>query len=229
MDSVPQFDLGVVCGRFGHEQIGHKSLFDWGLKLCRRLYIIVGSAQERGTLRNPFSVETRIDVIKATYPGINEPRLVVSGLNDMTNELDVNEEWGKYLKSHIEDKMHKFANLMIYGNDEFRSKWFAGEDLVNTAEMVIPRSAIPVSGTQVRGLLTIDAESEWQKCTPELVHFMYQRLRAELMEVSEYRQIYDIVRRGKVMDLDSFMKAYKQFEEEDRNKKLAELQKLTIK
>lgn len=225
MDSVPQFDLGVVCGRFGHEQIGHKSLFDFGLKMCRRVYIIVGSAQERGTLRNPFSVETRIKVIKETYPGIQESRLVVAGLNDMTNELDVNEEWGKYLKEHIESKMHKFANLMIYGNDEFRSRWFASEDLVNTAELVVPRSTIPVSGTQVRGLLTIDAEREWQKCTPELVHYMYSQLRAELMEVSAYKKIYDIVRRGKVMDLDAFMKVYKTFEDEDKKKKLAELQK----
>lgn len=225
MDSVPQFDLGVVCGRFGHEQIGHKSLFDVGLRMCRRVYIIVGSAQERGTLRNPFSVETRIKVIKETYPGIQESRLVVAGLNDMTNELDVNEEWGKYLKKHIESKMHKFANLMIYGNDEFRSRWFASEDLVNTAELVVPRSTIPVSGTQVRGLLTIDAEREWQKCTPELVHYMYPQLRAELMEVSAYKEIYDIVRRGKVMDLDAFMKVYKTFEDEDKKKKLAELQK----
>lgn len=225
MDSVPQFDLGVVCGRFGHEQIGHKSLFDFGLKMCRRVYIIVGSAQERGTLRNPFSVETRIKVIKETYPGIQESRLVVAGLNDMTNELDVNEEWGKYLKEHIESKMHKFANLMIYGNDEFRSRWFASEDLVNTAELVVPRSTIPVSGTQVRGLLTIDAEREWQKCTPELVHYMYSQLRAELMGVSAYKEIYDIVRRGKVMDLDAFMKVYKTFEDEDKKKKLAELQK----
>lgn len=225
MDSVPQFDLGVVCGRFGHEQIGHKSLFDFGLKMCRRVYIIVGSAQERGTLRNPFSVETRIKVIKETYPGIQESRLVVAGLNDMTNELDVNEEWGKYLKEHIESKMHKFANLMIYGNDEFRSRWFASEDLVNTAELVVPRATIPVSGTQVRGLLTIDAEREWQKCTPELVHYMYSQLRAELMGVSAYKEIYDIVRRGKVMDLDAFMKVYKTFEDEDKKKKLAELQK----
>jgi len=56
------YELGVVCGRFGHEQIGHVSLFDTCMALCKRTLILVGSAQESGTLRNPFRVETRIDV-----------------------------------------------------------------------------------------------------------------------------------------------------------------------
>lgn len=221
MGNVPYFDLAVICGRFGHETLGHKSLFDYGLTLCQREYIIVGSAQERGTLRNPFSVETRIDVIRSTYPGVPESRLMVGGLNDMTNELDVNEEWGKYLKAHIINQVHKFPNLMIYGNDEFRSKWFSAEDLVGTAELVLPRSTIPISGTEIRGMLVIDDEASWQKNTPQLIHIMYQRLRNELMAVPVYKEIYDKVRREKVMDLDAFMKVYKQYEEVDRQQKLA--------
>ncbi len=224
MNTSPKFDLGVACGRFGHEHLGHQSLFDMGLNLCKRVYIIVGSAQERGTLRNPFPVETRIRVIRESYPGVPESQLVIGGLNDMTNELDINEEWGRYLKSHIESKMHKFARLMIYGNDEFRSRWFAPEDLVNTAELVVPRSTIPISGTQVRGLLTIDDEKGWQKCTSEMIHYLYPELRAELMSVPVYKEIYDLVRREKLMDLDAFMRIYARFEEADRQKKLAELQ-----
>lgn len=226
MDRVPFFDLGITCGRFGHEHLGHQSLFDLGLKMCRRVYVIVGSAQERGTLRNPFPVETRINVIKETYPGMADNRLIVGGLNDLTNELDISSDWGKYLKSHIENKMHKFANLMVYGNDEFRSQWFAPEDLVNTTEMIVARSTIPISGTQIRGYLTIDDETSWQKCTSQMIHYMYPELRAELMSVPVYREIYNEVRRAKVMDLDSFMKVYSKFEEADRQQKLAELQKI---
>ena len=222
--AAPRFDMGVTIGRFGHVQLGHNSLFDMSMSLCRRTYIIVGSAQERDTLRNPFTVETRIKAIRECYPGVPESKLIIGGLNDMTNELDINTEWGRYLKSHIIAKMHKFASLMVYGNDEFRSQWFSAEDLKHTAEIVIPRSTIPISGTQVRGLLLIDDEAAWQKCTNEMIHFMYPELREELMSVPVYKEIYDIVRRGE-MDLDSFMKVYKQYEEEDRQKKLAELQK----
>lgn len=221
--SVTHFDLAMVCGRFGHEHLGHKSLFDLGLELCQRVYIIVGSAQERGTLRNPFSVETRIRVIRETYPGVSESRLIIGGLNDMTNELDINYEWGSYLKAHVTNKIHKFANLMIYGNDEFRSRWFSKEDIVGVNEFVVARETLPISGTQIRGMLVIDDEAEWQKYTPELVHHLYPMLRAEIMEVPVYREIYDLVRREPVMDMDAFMKVYEKFEEADKKAKLAEI------
>lgn len=221
MDKFSYFDLAVICGRFGHEHLGHKQLFDFALDMSKRLYIIVGSAQERDTLRNPYSVETRIDVIRETYPGMSSERLIIGGLNDMTNELDINTEWGKYVKAHVINKTGKFANLMVYGNDEFRSKWFDGDDLIDTSEFVLPRSRIPISGTQIRGMLLLDNRQEWQKWTPDMIHSMYPKLREELMSVPVYRKIYDEVRQEKLMDMDAFMKVYKRYEEEDRQRKLA--------
>ena len=101
MNNVPVFDMGVTIGRFGHVQLGHNSLFEMSMRLCRRTYVIVGSAQERGTLRNPFTVETRIKAIRECYPGVSPNELIIGGLNDMTNELGINTEWGKYLKGHV--------------------------------------------------------------------------------------------------------------------------------
>lgn len=219
------YDLGVTCGRFGHEHLGHISLFDASMRLCKRTLILVGSAQESRTLRNPFDVGTRIEVIRETYPGETENTLMVRGINDLTNEYDINTDWGKYVKSEVEYHRHKFANLMVYGNDEFRSKWFAPEDLVGTAELIIPRSTIPISGTMIRGLLVINDEANWQKATHQLIHGMYGRLRDELMSVPVYQEIYNRIRIGD-MSLDNFMKVYKEFEEADKANKLVELSKI---
>lgn len=218
------FDLGVICGRFGHEHNGHVSLFDTSRLLCKRTLILVGSAQEHGTLRNPFRVETRIDVIRETYPGESEEALMVRGINDLTNEYDITTDWGKFVKSEVEYHKHKFANLMVYGNDEFRSNWFAPEDLIGTAEIILPRSIIPVSGTMIRGLLVINDETRWQNTTPSLIHGMYNRLRDELMSVPVYKEIYNQIRGGD-LSLDSFMKVYKELEAKDKAEKLAKLQK----
>ena len=196
MSNFKFYDLGVVCGRFGHEQIGHVSLFRTCMALCKRTLILVGSSQEYGTLRNPFRVETRIEVIKETFPGETEDTLMIRGIRDLTNEFDITSDWGKFVKSEVITHKHKFANLMVYGNDEFRSKWFAPEDLIGTAELIIPRSTIPVSGTMVRGMLVIGDETGWQKATDPLIHGMYSRLRDELMEVDVYQKIYDRVRVG---------------------------------
>ena len=217
------FDLGVICGRFGHEHNGHVSLFDTSRLLCKRTLILVGSAQEHGTLRNPFRVETRIDVIRETYPGESEEALMVRGINDLTNEYDITTDWGKFVKSEVEYHKHKFANLMVYGNDEFRSNWFAPEDLIGTAEIILPRSTIPVSGTMIRGLLVINDETRWQNTTPSLIHGMYNRLRDELMSVPVYKEIYNQIRGGD-LSLDSFMKVYKELEAKDKAEKLAKLQ-----
>ena len=94
MSNYKFYDLGVVCGRFGHEQIGHVSLFDACKTLCKRTLILVGSAQEHSTLRNPFRVETRIEVIRETYPGESEETFMVRGINDLTNEYDITHDWG---------------------------------------------------------------------------------------------------------------------------------------
>ncbi len=218
------YDLGVVCGRFGHEHLGHVSLFDSCRSLCKRTLILVGSAQESGTLRNPYPVETRIDVIRETYPGETEETLMVRGIKDLTNEYDITHDWGKFVKSEVEHHKHKFASLMVYGNDEFRSNWFAPEDLIGTAELIIPRSTIPISATMVRGMLVIDDEAAWQKATHPLIHGMYGRLRDELMSVQVYKEIYNRVRKGD-MSIDSFMKVYKELEEADKATKLAEIAK----
>ena len=222
--SVPQADLGAICGRFGPITIGHASLFDRSLTRCRRTCIIVGSAQERCTLRNPLSIETRIKLIRESYPGVPENQLCIFGLNDMTNELDISTDWGKYLKENIVARMHKFPDVMFYGNDEFRSRWFAHEDLINTEETVVPRSTIPVSATQSRGLLLINDEQGWQKISPQMIHFRFKDIRDELMATPIYQKIYDEVRRYKHMDLDAFMKVYKVYEKADYEQKLTEIQ-----
>ena len=224
MSEYKFYDLGVICGRFGHEHLGHVSLFDTCQKLCKRTLILVGSAQESGTLRNPFRVETRIDVIKETYPGESEDTFTVRGINDLKNEFNTNNDWGTYLKSQIEYHKHKFADLLVYGNDGFRTQWFTPEQLGNTAELVIPRKENGISATLVRGMLVIDDEKSWQQHTPSLIHGMYGRLRDELMNVPVYKDIYNDIRKGD-MSLDSFMNVYKILEEKDKQKKLAQLEK----
>jgi len=218
------YDLGLVCGRFAHEQLGHVSLFETCRKLCKRTLILVGSAQESKTLRNPFRLETRIDVIKETYPGESEETFMIRGINDLSNEYDVSTNWGKFIKSEVEYHKHKFASLMIYGNDDFRSKWFSPDDLIGTAELIIPRSTIPISATMVRGFIVINDETRWQRATHPLIHGMYNRLRDEIMNVPVYKEIYDRIRVGD-LTIHHFMDVYRQFEQEDKDKKLAELQK----
>ena len=184
------YDVGLIVGRFQHFHIGHKSLVENAYKLCDRVLILVGSAQESGTLRNPYLPSTRIDVIREIY-GRDNDILQVKELNDLTDENDITPDWGRYVLKNVKTHIRKAPSLMVYGNDEFRSKWFAPEDIEDTAELVIPRSKIPISATLLREALVKDNFEYWSKFVDEKTHKMYDRLRRELLATDPYREMYE--------------------------------------
>ena len=189
------YDVGLIVGRFQHFHIGHKSLVENAYKLCDRVLILVGSAQESGTLRNPYLPSTRIDVIREIF-GADNSNLIVKELNDLTNENDINADWGRYVLKNVKRYIRKAPSLMVYGNDEFRSKWFDPNDITDTAELVIPRSRIPISATKLREALVKDDFEYWSKFVDDKTHKMYDRLRSELLATEPYREIYEKMIRG---------------------------------
>ena len=90
---------------------------------------------------------------------------------------------------------------------------------MKTAELIIPRSANPISATTIRGLLVIGDKKSWQENTHPLVHNMYDRLRDEILSVTSYKKIYDEIKKYD-FSLDSFMNIYKKLEEIDKIEKL---------
>ena len=185
---VPKYDVGFICGRFNMLQDGHYDLIKTGLSLCRRLIVVVGSAQEYGTIRNPFRVETRMQCIKECFLEYGD-RIKIVSLPDLSNENDISSDWGQYLLDFVTTIFHKKPNIMIYGNDESRTRWFSNEQLKNIAIHIINRSDIPISGTQVRELLALDNREEWMKWIPDFLHYKYDELRAELLECTYYREL----------------------------------------
>ncbi len=189
MNSKP-YDIGLVVGRFQHFHIGHKFLVDNAYKLCDRVLILVGSAQEYGTLRNPYPTSTRIDVIREIY-GEDTENLMVKELNDLTNENDITADWGRYVLRNVKTHIRKKPNIMVYGDDEFRSKWFAAEDRKGIAELIVSRDDIPICATKLREALVKDDFDYWSKFVDEKTHKMYDRLRSELLRTDPYREMYE--------------------------------------
>lgn len=181
------YDVGLICGRFQTFHIGHESLVETGLKLCDRILILIGSAQECGTERNPYNINTRTKMLKSIYG--DDPNIMIYGLADMTDENDIRPEWGRYLLDNADRYIYKPPELMIYGNDESRSHWFAPEDIIDTSELIVNRGRIPISATMVREKMVQDDRKEWMTMVNPKLHKMYNELRDELMTVPYYRDI----------------------------------------
>jgi cytidyltransferase-like protein len=186
------YDCGLICGRFQTFHIGHESLVETGLKLCDRVLILVGSSQESGTERNPYDVATRMDMLRAIY-GNDSDVIMMHGLADLTDENDIRPEWGRYLLDAVDRYLYKAPELMIYGNDESRSRWFDPEDIRDTSEFIVNRGRIPISATMVREAMVFDRRKEWMSMVNPKLHKMYNRLREELMGVPFYQ---DMLRKG---------------------------------
>ena len=157
--NVKEHDVGLICGRFQTFHLGHERLVNAGLKLCDRVVIMIGSSQESGTERNPFNITTREKMIRTVYG--NDERLLIYGIPDLTNENDIRPEWGRYLLDHVDQHVFKAPELMIYGNDEARSKWFDPKDIINTSEYIINRGKLNISATMVREAMMLDDRRKW--------------------------------------------------------------------
>ena len=212
---------GLVIGRFDPIHIGHCKLINESLKRCNKTLVLVGSAQESGTLRNPLDIKTRIALIRSSYPELGENELLIKGINDLKNELNNDFSWGEFVKSEGTRHLGCFTDLIIYGNDPIKRTWFNPKDIPETYELFIPRDEI--SGTYVRGLIVIDDRENWEKVTPNLIHNMYDEIRNKIMKVSAYKKIYAQIKTN--LTIENFFKVYQKFEKEDYKKKLSALKR----
>lgn len=177
----------MLTGRLAIIHNGHEQLIDISEQLSEELLIFVGSAQEQGTVRNPFSANTRIKMIKAIYPQDN---IIVRPLNDLTHEDDITVEWGKYLLRKSIEVFNDKPQLMVYGNDEARSNWFDKQDIKDMTEIIVSRHSIPISATQCRFLMAINNKDEWCKYHNPAIHKYFEELREELLWIKYYREIF---------------------------------------
>ncbi len=79
------YDYGVFIGRFQPFHEGHAKVVNTALENVDKLIILIGSANNPRTIRNPFTFEERKEFISALYAKeIAEGRIILKPLNDMT-------------------------------------------------------------------------------------------------------------------------------------------------
>ena len=138
------YDVGLVCGRFQTFHKGHEKLIDTGLLLCDRMLMLVGSAQECGTKRNPLNVNTRIKMIREVYG--DDPYVSVdaawrlsSHVKHIKNVEDIYKECD-YITVHVpaldstKGMINKDAFAMM--KDGVKILNFARDILVNDDDMI---------------------------------------------------------------------------------------------
>ncbi len=180
-----EFEFGLVLGRFQGMHLGHKEIIDITRKLCKKTLVLIGSAQESGTLRNPFQLETRKKMVEKIY---QEKDVMIGALDDLTNENDISFEWGRYILENVEKMYGQKPDLMVYGKDESRKGWFSEEDSQFFSEILVARKKRNISATELREYLVQDCKEEWKRYVPEEIWDRYDDLREELLKLDCYQK-----------------------------------------
>ena len=190
---MKKYKLGVVCGRFQGFHNGHRKIIDEAINQCEKVVVLIGSAQAKGTLLNPFDYEFRKEMISRVYSfpfRISETSSFaiypIDDLNDgyVAHSGD-NTEWGKYLLSRISFLCGENPDAIFSGREAVREGWFSPQ--TNLDEIYVDRSDLPISSTQIRNIiLNAEIEDDLQevyKNIPAQLWRYIPRMKAILSEV----------------------------------------------
>lgn len=167
------YKLGLLVGRFQALHLGHERMIRDAIALCGRVAVFIGSSQESGTQKNPFSYETRERMLKAVFgDAIEVYPLPDAGLGN-------NRLWGQYVLDRVNAACGRKPDLFITGREERRVSWF--EDKEDISELVVPK-VIEASATQMREYLARGEEEAWKALTPRALHPMFHELRSEVLK-----------------------------------------------
>lgn len=184
MNNKP-YRLGILVGRFQTLHSGHTDMINRAIELCDKVGIFVGSSNESGTNKNPFSYETREDMLKTVFG--NE--VFVFPLPDIG--VGNNSTWGDYVLKNVVDRFGEMPDLLVSGKEARRVSWFDSVDGASIAELYIPKT-IEISATEMRDFLINDDCESWKKYTDSKLWGKYEKLRQEVLLSKDNSETHSI-------------------------------------
>jgi len=94
------FDCLVFIGRFQPPHLGHLAVIHEALKRARQVIVMVGSAWQARSLRNPWRFEERLQMLRGAFDDEDNARLAVVPLLDALYNNDV---WVRDVQRKVRD------------------------------------------------------------------------------------------------------------------------------
>jgi len=159
---------GLVVMRGQPFHCGHIRLLTAALTKCERLFIVLGSTQEFGTSRNPFTFAERKKMLKRYFNRhfVDHKtsdlwnRIVVIGLPDIFSL-----RWPSYVLDEISNSSSDANITAVFGGSQYDCDWFKDHNL---KAYVIDRTDTEhpyASASMVRDMLTY-GDPRWTHYVP---------------------------------------------------------------
>ncbi|MBQ7714406.1 MAG: adenylyltransferase/cytidyltransferase family protein [Clostridia bacterium] len=168
------YGLGVIVGRFQGIHAGHEMMIDSALGVCSEVAVFIGSSQESGTEKNPFTYEMRRDMLTKLYG----KKIKIFPLPDIG--VGNCAEWGEYVTSCVKEKCGKAPDVCVSGKESRRASWLEGKSGASVAELYVPKT-VEMSATRMRGFFIENDLESWKNFTPPKLWDMYDELRQTVL------------------------------------------------
>lgn len=117
-----EFDFAVFIGRFQPFHAGHLQVVQEGLRRAERLIVLLGSAWQARSPRNPWSHEERERMMRAALSAADNERLLVSPLMDVPHNDDA---WVRNVQATVAGLVtahhrspHRPARIALIGHEK---------------------------------------------------------------------------------------------------------------
>ena len=167
---IKKYRLGLVVGRFQIIHSGHEEIIRRAVELCETAGVFVGSSQESGTSKNPFTFEMRKDMLKDVFGD----EIHVYPLPDLG--AGNNCIWGNYVFQNVFERFGEYPDLFVSGEEERRTGWFSSDMFPGLAQIYVPKT-IDISASRMRNFLIEDDFVSWKEYTNPCLWDRYPELR----------------------------------------------------
>jgi len=166
--SKKKYGLGIIVGRFQILHKGHSEIIKKAIELCDEVGILVGSSEESGTYKNPFSYEERKEFLLKAFPNLKVYPLPDIGVGNCR-------AWGDYVLENVEKNFGRKPDVFISGDEERRESWF-GDDIL---EVNIPKT-IDISASKMKEFIIDDNKAKWNEYIEPALRGRYEFIRERI-------------------------------------------------
>ncbi|MBF8222048.1 MULTISPECIES: bifunctional nicotinamide-nucleotide adenylyltransferase/Nudix hydroxylase [Halomonadaceae] len=202
------FDCLVFIGRFQPPHLGHLAVIHEALKRARQVIVLVGSAWQARSLRNPWRFEERHDLLRSCFDAEENARLEIAPLLDALYNDDV---WVRDVQRKVRDiaspSHGKLPRIGLIGASRGQSSYYL--TLFPQWESVSVPLVEGIAATQIRGRLFRSASSAADYLSTGAHHDLPPRVHHALETFVEQSEAFQRLLEEQRL-LDQYRKAWEQ-------------------
>lgn len=210
MDMQKKYKYAVIIGRFQPVHNAHIKLMETGLEVAEKILIVLGSANSLQTIKNPFTIDQRKEMILSCFDQLLHNRIVMTEVED---SIYSDPDWVIAVETSVKnasiDVNNKEITIIAHDKDEttYYLNMFKQWKPTQVESIKSSIDGPPVSATKIRELLfegylnlvgAVCPQSvvNWLNVFSQTEEFKY--LREEYNSALEYDLQYENIPYGQV-------------------------------